>query len=305
MIPSKLAAIATVAFCLATPARAATCPAVTFAPTSLTITDWNPLGTAAVTATITATVAASASYSSIQVILVDNETGTTRIGVAGPEYNAVNGSTVISYPSGTVASSTTAPRTNLDNKNATPITLNLTVRGNTDLTDYVGGMEIAEQLRYSATCYKGGNGSNAPDSDTNVPAGPNVKVVVPKVISLQSASAVPLNFNNFTALSDTANIVLKSTSSINVLVSTQYGTTSSNQMVLAGVTAPYPTNTVIPYALTLNGTSIFKNTQLLNQTRGGQAGITYPLRLTLPNAPAGKVAGDYADTITLTLSAGS
>ena len=76
-------------------------------------------------------------------------------------------------------------------------------------------------------------------------------------------------------------------------------------MVLAGAVSPYPTHSVIPYTMTLNGDAIANGTSLTNRPRAGVAGSNWPLVLTLPEGlPSGKLAGSYADTITLTLTPG-
>ncbi len=54
-------------------------------------------------------------------------------------------------------------------------------------------------------------------------------------------------------------------------------TTNGSQMVLAGAVSPFPTNSVIPYTMTLNGTAIATGPQA-NLTRAGVAGASLAAR---------------------------
>ena len=213
---------------------------------------------------------------------------------------------IVSAPASTTPSTTgPGPHFSWGNNSSSnisnPITFTVFVLPNSSNQDFVGGITYLEALKYSIQCYLG-NG-NAQSSNATV-AAPTISLTVPRVISLTSASAAAINFGNFTSTSDTVNIMLKSTSSVNVSVNTLFGSSSTNQMVLSGASMPYATNATIPYSMTLNGAAVFKGSVRPNQTRGGQNGTTYPLVLTLPGQPSGKIAGNYSDTITLTLTPG-
>ena len=106
---------------------------------------------------------------------------------------------------------------------------------------------------------------------------------------------------SFTTSAQTVQVLVKSTTSINVGLSTLNG----SKMVLAGAVSPFPTNSTIPYTMTYAGTSIASGGSLSNQTRAGVGGASRALVLTLTGGlPSGKIAGSYSDTITLSLTPG-
>lgn len=309
----KLCAAAIVAT-FAQPALAANCATVTFTgPTA--VSGWNPLTSSTGTATFTATATRDTNGTtrrSARIIFLDNDTGTTVLNLAGtpngPRYEIRDSaSSVVSAPSGTAPpSSSTGAQFSWGNSGSNvsgPITLSVSILPNSSNQDFIGGTIYTEALKYSIQCFAQGGGLLL--SDMGVAGAPTLSLTIPKVISLTSASSASVNFGNFTATTDTVQIKLKSTSSVNVGVETLYGTASANQMVLAGASSPYSPNSTIPYSMMLNGTAVFHGSLRPNQTRGGQSETTYPLVLTLSGIPSGKIAGNYSDTITLTLTPGS
>jgi hypothetical protein len=291
---------AMVAMVGATPAFAANCAALSFSPTTISFNGtWDPINPAQKTATFTATFnPVPSSTKTIRLIFLDNDSGSPiRLGSAGPQYHVTLSSADYAFKSGTLVSTMPFVAVN----GSTSLTFTVSVPANSG-EDFVGGATFTESLKYTIECFN--NGGSSVGLDTLQPGIP-ISLTIPRVISLTSASAATVNFQNFTSTTDTTNIQLRSTSSVNVAIDTLYGTTAVNQMVLSGTSSPYPTNSAIPYSMTLNGTAVFKASSLVNQTRGGQIGTTYPLILTLPALPTGKIAGNYSDTITLTLTPGN
>lgn len=75
-------------------------------------------------------------------------------------------------------------------------------------------------------------------------------------------------------------------------------------MVLAGATPPYNTSNSIPYSMTFNGSTL-SSSGTNNVARATVAGSTYPFVMSLTGGvPSGKLAGVYADVITLTFTPG-
>jgi spore coat protein U-like protein len=119
---------------------------------------------------------------------------------------------------------------------------------------------------------------------------------------MTTASPQTLDFENFTALSQQLNVGLRSTGPIDVQLTTQ----NQRKMILAGAPSPAPLNSYIAYRITLNGRSVATDPYVLTGApRVGVAGKSWPLVLSLPAPPSGKVAGSYSDTITLTVTPGS
>ncbi|MFC4594403.1 hypothetical protein [Sphingobium tyrosinilyticum] len=295
---TKLAGVA-LAFGIAQPAMAANCATVSFS--TLSLPEFDPISGTYVQ-TITANVTSVDNQAGVaNFILVDNETGPLQIGLSGPEYNITSSGSTIIFPNGrTIADNHEGAQVNLSNNfGSVPLTLTVT---NNSRSDFVGGMGFSEPFKYSIQCYKNATGSGngvVLKKDENQ-TGLALPITIKKVASFSTASPQTINFGNFTTLSQQIQIGLKSTSSINVNVQTA----NINQMVLAGAVSPYPTNSTIPYSMTLNGASVSNGTNLTNQTRAGVAGMNWPLVLSLPSLPTGKIAGSYSDTITLTLTAG-
>ena len=295
---TKLAGVA-LAFGIAQPAMAANCATVSFSAPSLP--EFDPISGTYVQ-TITANVTNADSQAGVaNIILVDNDTGALKIGSSGPEYNITSSGTPIAFPLGrTISDNHEGAQVNLSN-NSGSTSLTLTVNNNNG-NDFVGGMTFSEPLKYSIQCYKNatGTGNGVILKKDENQSGLTLPVTIKKVVSFTTAAPQTINFGNFTSLSQQIQIGLKSTSSINVNVQT----VNDNNMVLAGAARPYPANSVISYSMTLKGTTVANGTNLSNQTRAGVAGASWPLILTLPSLPTGKIAGSYSDTITLTLTPG-
>jgi hypothetical protein len=290
--------------------RAEACATVTFNVSPVSYTTWNPINpgqqTVSVTATVNRTLTSAQPNSprSYRLILLDN-TGEASpvIGSTGPTYQVLSGATNILFKTGTAItglSTGTVPTMNLGNGNggdSVTQSLSYVVPANSG-TDYVGGTVYNENLSFAVQCYTGNNGTGT--STTGGPAGANsVSLTIPKLVSLVTATPQTINFGNFTTTTQTLQVGLKSTSSVNVAV------TSGNQMVLAGAVTPFPSNSVIPYTMTLNGDTIANGSSLTNRPRATVVGTNWPLILTLTGGvPSGKLAGGYSDTITLTMSPG-
>lgn len=240
-----------------------------------------------------------AQAASVRFILLDNDAGTLKLATAGPIYNITNAAATIVFPTGTGILTVTGALFVFSGTSASG-TLSFTIPNTT--TDFVGGTSFSEALKYSLQCYKntGGSGTgNQLTADTNVSAFTSA-VTIAKQVTITTAGPQTINFGNFTTTTQTLAIGVKSTSSINVSVTTTNGT----QMVLSGAVSPFPTNSTIPYTMTYAGTAVSSGSNLLNQVRAGVAGATRNLVLTLPALPSGKLAGTYSDTITLTLTPG-
>jgi len=289
-------AVTALALVATEPAWAANCATVSFSPTAPAIPTWDPINGAQVQTTFTATVGSlTPGANRYRIIFLDNDSASPiRIGsgTTNPQYSIRIGGTDYAFPStGTTAGN------GIDNTAGT-LTFTLAVPANTAARDYLGGTTYSEALRYTIECYNNG-GSKGVDS---LQSAVTLSLTIPKIVSITTASPQTIDFGSFTTTSQNLNVGLKSTSSVNVAVSTAKG----GQMVLAGAVSPYPPNSVIPYTMTLNGVSVANGTNLTNQTRAGVAGATWPLVLTLTGGlPTGKIAGGYSDTITLTLTPGA
>jgi hypothetical protein len=287
-------------------AEAANCANVTF--TSPSIPTWNPINPAAVQASFTATIARTSSSSrSARLILIDtnNASAPVRVGSAGPQYQITNTGTgaTISFPQNTSVTAQTVATTDLPNGsggNSVNVNLQVTIPANIAAEDFVGGATFSETLNYGIQCFNNSNNPNGTDSP--VASNLTLSMTIPKLVSITTGSPATINFGSFTTATQSLNVGLKSTSSVNVSVAT----TNVNQMVLAGAVAPYPSNSVIPYTMTLNGDTVANGTSLTNRPRATVAGTNWPLVLTLTGGvPSGKLAGSYSDTITLTLTPGT
>ncbi len=157
-------------------------------------------------------------------------------------------------------------------------------------------------LDYSVDCTNANaSGNKADGSDKNVSSGLSAQLTIPKLVRLTTASPATINFSNFTTSTQQVQVSIKSTSTINVAVTT----TNGGKLVRSGAPAPYPTNSTIAYNMTYNGNLIAPGGTLSNQTRGGVSGTNFPLVLTLTGGvPSGKLAGTYSDTITLSVTPG-
>ena len=287
-------------------AQATNCATVTFS--APTISGWNPLTGANGSASFTATATRITTVPSVRmarIIFLDNDTGVTKIGTAGPQYDVLDGSgNVVSAQSGTsVPTSSSIIQFSWGNGGSNVNTANFTVRVLPTATqDFIAGTSYSEALKYSIQCFGAPPGNAVLGADTNVSGAPTLSLTVPSLLSITTAGPYNVNFGSFTSTTSNVNIGLKSTSSINVTLST----TNGSEMVLSGAVSPFPTNSVIAYTMTLNGTAISSGPQI-NLARAGVSGALWPLVLTLQNnqLPTGKLAGGYSDTITLTLTPGT
>ena len=274
-------------------AEAANCATLTFGANP-TISGWDPLSGSAGSGSFTVTVGTlqASGASQYRLIFLDNQTASPiQLGTGGPKYRVTIGATDYAFPSN-------AAITSVPFNSGTSLTFNVAVLSNTGpVVDYIGGTVFSEPLNYTLQCYNGG-GATRGSPDTG--AARTVSLTIPKELSITSAGPYNINFGSFTTTTSNTSIGIKSTSSVDVAVTTVNG----SQMVLAGAQQPYPTNSTIPYTMTLNGTTIASGPST-NLTRAGSAGASWPLVLTLPTGlPTGKLAGGYSDTITLTLTPG-
>jgi hypothetical protein len=294
----------------ADPALAAQCATVSFSPGSVAVPAWNPIMPGAQQATFTMTLTrVSSATTGIRIIFTDTNDSSqpVKLGTngtaSGPQYQLLDpsGKNVV-YPLNTsIAAVKPSPLIEYQNKgssNTAQVTFRVYVPANTPGTDFGNGA-YGETLNYVVQCTNGGNNSNPIDGPTS---GPAVSLTIPNLVSLTTASAATLDFQNFTSLSQQLNVGLKSTGPVNVAIDS----TNKLKMVRSGASAPYPDNSTILYSLSLRSVPVPSlPANLTNQPRAGVAGTTWPLVLSLPSTPSGKVAGAYTDTITLTLTPGT
>lgn len=302
------AAAALAATATAAPAMAAQCATVTFSPANVSLSDYDPIAGGAVQTSFTATILRqSAATTDVRLIFLSNMINLpVRLGVKigsnfGPFYQILDPNGVnVAFNSVASVTTKTNPKASLPaGPSGDAVSVNYLVRvlANSTGTDYGNGTYV-DPLKYSIQCFQG---STSQASDTQV-TGPALSVTIPNLVSLITASPQTLDFQSFTTLTQQLNVGLKSTGPINVQLVTQ----NQRKMVLAGAPSPPPLNSYIAYGITLNGRSISTNPYiLLNAPRVGVAGKTWPLLLTLPSQPSGKIAGSYSDTITLTVTPGS
>lgn len=288
------------------PAMAAACATVSISPGTPTIPAWNPINPAAQEVTFTATVTRlSTSSKSVALIFLDSNSSVApvRIGnTLGPRYQIINTDTgtLISFPSGTQVSALRVPNSKFTDEIG-PVVINLKVVIPANVTpadDFVGGTTYTETLNYAVQCFKSNGNPNG--SDGPVASGLTLSLIIPKLVSIITATPATINFGNFSATTQQAQIGVKSTSTLNVAVTT----TNIGKMVRTGAALPPPVNSYIAYSMKFNGTTVTPGSTLTNQTRAGVLGSNYPLLLTLIDTPSGKLAGTYSDTITLTITPG-
>lgn len=302
-------AMLTFAALCAQPAFGQNCATVSVSPATPTIPAWNPINPALQEATLTATIQRVNSNSrSARLIFLDanSSASPTRVGTSsGPKYQVINTDTgaTVSFPQGTSVAGQTVATTNLPNgAGGNSVTVNLKVQilaNNSPVEDFVGGTAFSETLNYAIQCFNNSGGPTGVDNlaTSNLTA----SLTIPRLVSITAATPTTLNFGSFTTDNQTGQISVKSTSSLNVSVST----TNGSQMVRSGAVAPYPANSVIPYTLQFNGVTLAPGSPLTNQTRAGVLGSTFPLKLTLVGGlPSGKLAGSYSDTVVVTITPG-
>ena len=293
----------------AAPAMAAQCANVTFSPASVTVPAWNPINPAAQTANFTMTTTrVNTATTGIRIIFTDtnDSSAPVKLGTngtqSGPQYQILDPSgNNIAYPNGaSIAALKPVPLVAYQNKNSnntTSVNLRLYVPANTANADFPNGT-YTETPNYIIQCTNGSNNSNPIDGPLS---GPTVSLTIPNLVSMTTASAAMLDFQNFTSLTQQFNVGVKSTGPVNVAIDS----TNKLKMVRSGASAPYPDNSKIDYQMSLRGTNIASMPSTLTLSRAGVAGSTWPLILSLVAQPSGKVAGSYSDIITVTLTPGS
>jgi hypothetical protein len=294
----------------AEPALASNCATVTFSPASVSLPSYNPIGGAAVQATFTATIRrADRATQEARMIFTDSDDVAAPVklgvvsGTSGPTYQVLGpGGVNVAFPKNTNVTAQTTPFVDIspgpsgDTVSAS-YTVNIPVNsGNTDLRNGT----YSEFLSYSIQCFTS-NGKTSKGVDGPL-SGPSLSLVVPSLVSLTTASPATIDFQNFTSLTQQLNVGLKSTGPVNVAIDS----TNKLKMVRSGASSPYPDNSRIDYLLSLRGNNVASLPgTLTNQPRAGVGGTTWPLVLSLPATPSGKIAGSYSDTITLTLTPGT
>jgi hypothetical protein len=301
---------ALIALAAADPALAAQCATVSFSPGTVNVPGWNPISPGAQQATFTMTVTRlSTATTGVRLMFLDSNdqsqpeylgyNGTQR----GPQYQVLDASGMnVLYP---VGSSVTSLRgqpaftwLNKNSNNTVSASFRVYVPANTPGTDFTNGT-YGETLNYAIQCLNNGNVSNVVDGPVS---GPALSLTIPNLVSLTTASAATMDFQNFTSLTQQLNVGLKSTGPVSVAISS----TNNLKMVRVGASSPYPDNSTIPYLMSLLSQTITTlPATLTNQPRAGVGGTTWPLILSLPATPSGKVAGSYSDTITLVLTPSS
>ena len=285
--------------------RADACATVTFTQSS--VVGWDPLRGTNGIAQLTATVQRVSPNTRAARLIFSDSHGTNQIGPsgagAGPDYviRDVNG-TIVSFPVNTLVSQRSEVVNNVawesgSSANA-QATFNLSILPSASAgRDYIANQVLEETLNYSIACFQGNgnaNGSNSASSSSQL------RLTVPELLSINTASSQTLNFRDFTSAQQELTISLKSTGNIRVEVSAS----DNSQLVLANAPTPFAANSVIPYTMTLNGRPIANNSPLTGDTRAGVSGASWPFVLNLTGGlPSGKIAGNYSGTITLTLTA--
>jgi len=294
----------------ANPALAAQCATVSFSPGSVSVPGWNPITPGAQQASFTMMLTrVNTATTGIRIIFTDSNDSSqpVKLGTSGtasgPQYQVLDpsGNNIV-YPLNTSISAVKptplVEYLNKNSNNTVSVSLRVYVPSNTPGTDFGNGT-YGETLSYIIQCTNSGNNNNPIDGPTS---GPAVSLTIPNLVSLTTASAATLDFQNFTSLTQSLNVGLKSTGPVNVAIDS----TNKLLMVRAGAASPYPDNSTIAYLMSLRSTNIPSLPAMLtNQPRAGVAGTTWPLVLSLPSTPSGKIAGSYSDTITLTLTPGS
>ena len=289
----------------AQPAFAEQCATVSFSPGNVTLPNYDPIAGGSVQSSLTATIMRSSpSTTSVRFMFMDSDTTLPlRLGVKGtvrgPQYQILDsGGVVVANPQGTAISSR-IPKISLPtgpSGDAVSASYLVNLLPNTALRDFTNGT-YGESLSYTVQCFQA---LSIQGSDTAV-SGPNLSVTIPDLVSMTTASPQTMDFESFTTLRQQLNVGLKSTGPIDVQLTTEH----QRKMVLDGAPSPAPTNSYISYAITLNGRAVSTDPYILTDApRASVAGRNWPLVLSLPRAPSGKLAGSYRDTIILTVTPG-
>ena len=293
-------------------ALAANCATISISPASPSIPAWNPLNPGAQEATFVVSVTRAATTTkSLRLIFLDanSNAAPVRIGTSqGPRYRIINTDTgtTVSFPQGTQITGQSVANTQFGNgsPNTVNVNMKLQIVANTAPSeDFTGGAVFTETLNYAVQCFRnsGNGGGNPTTIDALAASNLTPSLTIPRLASIVTAAPATINFGNFTTSTQTAQVSVKSTSTLDVAVST----TNSGKLVRSGAVAPVPANSFIAYGMTFRGVTIAPGATLTNQTRAGVLGSSYPLRLDLTDGiPSGKLAGTYSDTITLTITPG-
>ena len=287
-----LAAFASVA---AQPALAANCAKVSFSPATVSLPNWDPINPGAVVGTFSATIRPDSGGSkSVRIIFLDNNdrSAPLRLGVGGPIYQILdNSGNNIVFPQGTSITAANNPTVSSPQGDMITVPLRVNVPAKTDNFDYASNT-YSETINYAVQCFAANGKSNGVDGPF---AGPVLTLKIPQLVSITTASSAMIDFKNFTAAADPLNVGVKSTSRVQVT----FVTANGSKMVRAGAPPSPPLNSYIAYTMMFNGQPLTNGLQL---SRAGTTGTTWPLVLDLGTLPQGKIAGSYADTITLTLT---
>lgn len=297
------------AMAAAGPALGAQCATVAFSPGNIALPYYDPISGGEIQASFTATIVRSSSTStSVRLIFADSDNSGTPLrlgslgpGLLGPAYNILDpGGIAVAFPLNSNITTKRNPTIALASGPLGDIVSQnylVDVLANTANQDYRNGT-YGETLTYSVQCFQG---ATSQGTDTRV-SGPSLSVTIPNLVSMTTASPQTLDFQDFTALTQQLNVGLKSTGPIDIVLTTA----NQRKMVLAGAPSPAPLNSYISYRITLNGRSVTADPYILaGAPRIGVAGKNWPLVLSLPSQPSGKLAGSYSDTITLTVTPGS
>jgi hypothetical protein len=304
----SISAGALLGLCGAQPALAAECASVTFSPGTVTLPSYDPIAGGAVQSSFTATInRVKPSTASVRLIFNDISYATpvkfhSDLAGGGPFYQILDsGGINVAFPRNVNVKTTTNPLIPTPSGppgDSVSVSYLVNALANSDGRDLRNGA-YGTNLSYSIECFDGGNSYFG--SDLVVP-GPSLAVTIPNLVSLTTASPQTLDFENFTTLTQQLNVGLKSTGPINVDLRTDNG----RRLVRLGSPNPAPKNSYIAYSIRLNGRAVTSDPYILtNAPRAGVGGTQWPLQLILAAQPSGKLAGTYADMITLTLTPGS
>ena len=280
----------------AQPAFAANCAKVSFSPATVSLPNWDPINPGAVVATFSATIRPDSGGSkSVRIIFLDSNdvSAPIRLGVNGPIYQVLdNSGNNILYPKNASITTASNPTASSPAGDMITVPLRVNVPAKTDNVDYASGT-LSETISYAVQCFTSTGKSNGIDGPF---AGPVLTLTIPQLVSITTGSAANIDFRNFTMTTSNVSVGVKSTSRVQV----SFVTANVSKMVRAGSPSPSPLNSSIPYTMMLNGQPLTNGLQL--SRAGTSTGTTWPLVLDLGTLPQGKIAGSYADTITLTLT---
>ena len=297
------------ALAAAEPGIAAQCASVGFSPSNVSLPNYDPIAGSAVQGNFTATITRTdPSTTAVRMIFMDSDDSASmplRLGVVGttpgPRYDILDGSGAkVAFPLNTDVTTKRSVKVSLpagSSGDLVSANYRVDVLANTVGKDFQNGT-YGEPLTYSIQCFQG---TTSQSTDTQVTA-PTLSMVIPNLVTLTTGGPQTLDFQNFTSLAQQLNVGVKSTGPINI----DLRTANQRKMILAGAPAPAPLNSYIAYSINLNGRSVTQDPYIvLNAPRTGVAGKAWPLKLSLPSQPSGKIAGAYNDTITLTVTPGN